>query len=114
MKEERIQILHMLEQGKITADEAYQLLSTIEESKAPVDLQRKFLRVRVVDGPDTKVNVNIPIQLAKLAFRFIPKKVLESYQELDFDALMREIEAGVAGKLVEVQDGSTQVEITVG
>lgn len=113
MKEERVQILRMLEEGKIKADEAYQLLSALEETKLPTDTRRKFLRVRVIDGPETKVNVNIPVQLAKLALRFIPKRALGERPELDFDEIVREIEAGVEGKLVEVHDGGTIVEVLV-
>jgi hypothetical protein len=114
MTQERMQILRMLEEGKIKAEEAEQLLSTVEQSQVPSPARRKFLRVRVVDGQDTKVNVNIPISLARVAFRFIPSKILAENPELDLDAFVREIEAGAEGKLVEVQDGSTTVEIFVG
>ncbi|MGI6083585.1 MAG: SHOCT-like domain-containing protein [Limnochordia bacterium] len=114
MSEERMQILRMLADGKINAEEAEQLLSTVEQSQRPSPSHRKFLRVRVVDGEDTKVNVNIPISLAKMALRFLPAKILEQYPELDFDALVQEIEAGAEGKLVEVNDGDTSVEILVG
>lgn len=109
-----MQILRMLADGKINAEEAEQLLSTVEQSQRPSPSHRKFLRVRVVDGEDTKVNVNIPISLAKMALRFLPAKILEQYPELDFDALVQEIEAGAEGKLVEVNDGDTSVEILVG
>ncbi len=109
-----MQILRMLADGKINAEEAEQLLSTVEQSQRPSPSHRKFLRVRVVDGEDTKVNVNIPISLAKMVLRFLPAKILEQYPELDFDALVQEIEAGAEGKLVEVNDGDTSVEILVG
>ena len=115
MSEERMQILRMLAEGKISVEEAEQLLSTVERSQLQSpSSHRKFIRVRVVDGGDTKVNVNIPISLAKLAFRFLPAKVLDQYPALDFDALVQEIEAGAEGKLVEVNDGDTSVEILVG
>lgn len=114
MKEERIQILRMLEEGKIKSDEAFELLKTLEDSKpVPATSKKKFLRVRVFEGGGAKVNVNIPIQLAKIAFRFIPKSVLKDHGELDFDELLQEIERGAEGKLVEVQDGETRVEVYV-
>lgn len=114
MKEERMQILRMLEEGKIKSDEAFQLLNTLEETKpAAVTGRKKFLRVKVVDGEATKVNVNIPIQLARVAFKFVPNKLLQEHPELNLDELIREVELGAEGKLVEVEDGATHVEVYV-
>ncbi|HHW09473.1 MAG TPA: hypothetical protein GXX29_05820 [Firmicutes bacterium] len=116
MKDEKLQILRMLEEGKINADEAFQLLSTLEEKKvvpAPAKTT-KFLRIVVNEGESgTKVNVNIPISLIKIAQRFIPKKVLEEHPEINLDEILMEIEKGAEGKLVEVRDGQTEVDIIV-
>lgn len=114
MKEERMQILRMLEEGKIKADEAFQLINTLDETKpAPVATRKKFLRVRIIDGGETKVNVNIPLQLARVAMRFIPKSALKDHPELNIDELIQDVENGAEGKLVEVQDGGTHVEVYV-
>ncbi|HUO17604.1 MAG TPA: hypothetical protein VMX38_21655 [Verrucomicrobiae bacterium] len=79
MNEQRRQILQMLAEGKITADEAERLLSAIEtpasKSAEPESSQSKtnpkYLRVQVDsedhgdrEGP-TKVNVRIPMQLLR-------------------------------------------------
>ena|SRR5882724_9378017 len=73
MSENRRQILDMLAQGKITADEAERLLSALEREPAGAETRRndkiKYLRVVVdahddVDGP-TKVNVRVPMQLLR-------------------------------------------------
>jgi hypothetical protein len=74
MSENRRQILDMLAQGKITADEAERLLNALErEPVAPGAGPRpdkvKYLRV-VVDAKDgedgpTKVNVRVPMQLLR-------------------------------------------------
>jgi hypothetical protein len=114
MTKERMQILRMLEEGKINSEEAFQLMNTLEDTKpAASSTQRQHLRVRVIDGKDTKVNINIPLQLAKFAMRFIPKQVMEEHPELDIDTLLQEIQQGTEGKLVEVEDGETHVEIYV-
>lgn len=72
MSENRRQILDMLAQGKITADEAERLLAALEREPA-VETRRndkiKYLRVVVdamddADGP-TKVNVRVPMQLLR-------------------------------------------------
>jgi hypothetical protein len=77
MSENRRQILDMLAQGKITADEAERLLSALEREPASAaaagETRRndkvKYLRV-VVDAQDdvdgqTKVNVRVPMQLLR-------------------------------------------------
>ncbi len=77
MSENRRQILDMLAQGKITADQAERLLAALEREPASAgtanDARRndkiKYLRVVVdahdeVDGP-TKVNVRVPMQLLR-------------------------------------------------
>jgi DNA-directed RNA polymerase subunit F len=75
MSENRRQILDMLAQGKITADEAERLLSAVEREPATAvstalrNDKVKYLRV-VVDAHDedegpTKVNIRVPIQLLR-------------------------------------------------
>jgi hypothetical protein len=94
MNEHRRQILQMLAEGKISADEAERLLAALEppsagktsESANAPKTPPKFLRVQVDsednhghDGP-TKVNVRVPMQLlragVKLAY-LIPSGALQ-------------------------------------
>src|SRR5258708_5788703 len=71
MSENRRQILDMLAQGKINADEAERLLSALEREPTGAETRRKIKYLRVVvdahddvDGP-TKVNVRVPMQLLR-------------------------------------------------
>jgi hypothetical protein len=95
MNEHRRQILQMLSEGKISANEAERLISASEEPAAsrssdpdsmPVAKSRpKFLRVQVDseddgghDGP-TKVNIRVPMQLLRAGVRLaslIPAQAL--------------------------------------
>ncbi len=82
MNEERRQILQMLADGKVTADEAERLLSALEgpgASPAAGPVTRpggrpKYLRV-LVDAEDhhtgkpVKVNIRVPIQLMRAGVR---------------------------------------------
>jgi len=85
MSEHRRQILQMLSEGKISADEAERLISAFEEPAAakssPADSASagkrppKYLRVQVdsegdggQEGP-TKVNVRVPMQLLRAGVR---------------------------------------------
>lgn len=95
MNEHRRQILQMLSEGKINADEAERLISAMEQpasssapdstSTAAGKARPKYLRV-VVDSEDdgghdgpTKVNVRVPMQLLRAGVRLaglIPSQAL--------------------------------------
>jgi len=82
MNEERRQILQMLADGKITADEAERLLTALEGPVAPALAgsaprkggKPKYLRV-LVDAEDhhtgkpVKVNIRVPVQLMRAGVR---------------------------------------------
>ncbi len=93
MNENRRQILDMLAQGKITADEAERLIAAVERSPAQGSEAVKYLRVLVDandahDGP-TKVNVRVPMQLLRAGVRLtgiIPARAREQVN----DALRKE------------------------
>ncbi len=79
LKEEKLQILKMVEEGKITPEEGISLLETLEDvEETYVDnRQAKWLKIKVFDPSDnTKVNVTIPIALIdvsmKMAGKFAP------------------------------------------
>jgi hypothetical protein len=100
MNEQRRQILQMLAEGKITADEAEQLIDALEREQpesppgaAPRPKPRpKYLRVVVnstdngSDGP-SRVNVRVPLQLLRAGVRLtslIPPQALTKVNtELD-------------------------------
>jgi hypothetical protein len=85
MNEHRRQILQMLAEGKITADQAERLIAAFETSSAskasdgPAEsgtkARPKYLRVQVDSGDDgghdgpTKVNVRVPMQLLRAGVR---------------------------------------------
>jgi len=96
MNEHRRQILQMLSEGKINADEAERLIAAVEQpassfsssdsgSAATAKPRPKYLRV-VVDSEDdgghegpTKVNVRVPMQLLRAGVRLaglIPAQAL--------------------------------------
>lgn len=117
MSDERLQILRMLEEGKITSDEAVKLLDTVEDDR-PQQRPRKnrFVKVRISGSDGEKVNVNLPIGLAKVALRIADNfggKLDERFDNLDLESIIDEIEEGVEGKLVEVESGDERVEIFV-
>ncbi len=118
MTEERIKILKMLEEGKISVDEAAKLLEALEDSQSEettASRKRGWLRIRVVEKGKETAKINIPLSLVRFGMKFIPlharKQMLE--KGVDPEDILREIESGTVGKLVEVEQGSDQVEVWV-
>ncbi|WP_406045556.1 DUF2089 domain-containing protein [Micromonospora sp. NBC_00898] len=90
MNEQRKDILDMLAEGKITAEEAEQLIAALERDQPPAASsldarpkgKAKYLRV-VVDalenGEPARVNVRVPLQLLRAGVRLaalIPPQAL--------------------------------------
>lgn len=127
MKEEMRKILQMVEQNKITVEEAEKLLDAMvpdeeEVQTAPAaseSIQGKFLRVRVTEHGEQKVQVNVPLSIVEVGLKigmqvgpqFVPE--MEGLKNIDFGELMEAIRQGATGKLVEVKDGDEEVEIYV-
>lgn len=127
LDDERMQILKMIEEGKITASEGMELLNAINadgksstEGDAGSGKGPKWLRIRVLsDDGRTKVNVNLPIALLdvalKMGSRFSPELKDAGLENLDFEAIGEAIKSGVEGKIVDVynEEDNTTVEVYV-
>lgn len=107
--EERMKILKMVDEGKITAEEAAKLLAALSESRKPprkASLQypggARWLRVRVTDTVTgkAKATVNLPLRLVdaglNIASQYAPG--------VNFDELVEAINAGAEGKIIDVID----------
>jgi hypothetical protein len=125
--EERIKILQMVQEGKLSAEDAAQLLEALEEnartelSGVPLPpestaLGRKprWFRVRVTDTDTGKprVNVRLPLSMVsiglKMGSRFSPE-----IEGMDPTELMRIIESGEIGQIVDVQDANDGEHVEV-
>ena len=122
--EERMKILKMVEDGKISAEDGAKLLAALSDSRkspAPpnvpmVGSEARWFRVRVTDlaTGKSKVNVNIPMGLLNVAIkmgaRFAPG--LEGEQ---MEAIAEALRSGMVGKIVEATDeeDGERVEIFV-
>jgi hypothetical protein len=112
MENERLQILKMLQDNKISADEASRLLAALDEPQTTTAVTggAKWIRVRVfdLDSGKAKVNVNLPITLIDVALnigmKFIPPEAMGQASGVDIQQLMGAIKHGAVGKLVEVED----------
>ncbi|SNS96983.1 hypothetical protein SAMN05446037_103049 [Anaerovirgula multivorans] len=129
MQNEKLKILEMIQEGKISSSEGLELLNALQEAekkersllmdKTNGNSKDRFLRVRVSgDGTGVKkVDVNIPLSLLRIASKFvnmgmgmIPKEAREEMEkkgidisQIDFDELVQLIDQGLSdGKLVDV------------
>jgi SHOCT-like protein len=110
MSEEKRMILEMLKDGKITVEEAEQLLEKANPGESIKDApqikkpnSKKFLRVRVTEEDKVKANVNIPIALAEVGLNLIPKSKLKvDGKQINMDDILKLIEEGTEGELVNI------------
>ncbi len=108
--EERMRILRMIQEGKITAEEGSKLLAALRESRKDPRLVvtagragKGMLRVRVTDmvTGKTKVSVNLPLGLVdagmSIASQYAP--------DVNFAQIADAIRSGqMEGKIVDVVD----------
>ena len=111
--EERMKILKMIDEGKISAEEGAKLLSALNTgqkvgSSGSVSLGAggtRWLRVRVTDTSTgrSKATVQIPISLIdagmKIGAHFAPEVA-----GVDMSEVMDALQNGMSGKIVDVMD----------
>jgi len=124
--EERMKILTMVQEGKISPEDAAQLLDTINmassaaprrgpglpphPSEAETDLttlgrKPRWLRVRVTDTDSgrPRVNVRLPLSMVSVGLK-MGSKFAPQIEGLDSNDLMDIIESGELGQIVDVYD----------
>ena len=107
--EERMKILKMIEEGKVSAEEGVKLLSALASANRPMSglsaSGAKWLRVRVteVNTGRSKATVQIPISLMeagmKIGAHFAPE-----IDGVNMDQLMEALRTGMTGKIIDVID----------
>ncbi len=115
---ERAKILEMVERGQVSAKEGARLLGALEqEGETRVNASEqsaRWLHIRVsdLDTGRPKVNVNVPFELVKVGLQ-IGSRFAPDIEDLDMDEFVAELQSGVPGSLIEVEDeeGGEQVEI---
>ena len=128
--EEGKQVLKLLAEGKIDSEQAYRLLRALGDiddgAKAPPPPPRpgqpghpgargRILRIRVTEGGEQKVNVAIPLAIARIGKMKLGSSGLVrghlSKFGIDLDELLRSID--FPGRVVDIADDEDRVEIFV-
>ncbi|HVC80849.1 MAG TPA: hypothetical protein VNL35_10175 [Chloroflexota bacterium] len=129
--EEQTRILQMVANGQVSPAEAGDLLSALEpltprpapipvfppaSSLGPRARTSRSLIIQVMDGERSKVNVRIPLGLARAAERFLPRQAQQYLREQGIE--LGEMLDSVQGNeeptsLLEVDDDDTHVRIAI-
>jgi hypothetical protein len=138
--EEGKQVLKLLAEGKIDAEQAYRLLRAIgdvddgsahaphpphppsgerplfpPDAPIPPGLGRRTLRIMVTSGGKSKVNIAIPLGIARMGKTKIAASGLVREQlakfGIDLDDVLRHISH--SGPIVDISDGDDRVMIVV-
>ena len=119
-REERLEILRLLESGTITAEEAATLLDALDrvtlsppnnEVAAPRGAEACQVRIRVTDSTTGRATVNLACPLGlitsglNIAGMFVPEYLPTA------EAIRESVTAGFRGSLVDVDDGGRRLEI---
>ncbi len=120
-KEERMEILKMIQSGKISAEEGAQLLEALEERveqpgalppEAGPSQTPQRVRIHVTDlaTGHQKVNVDLPWNLISVGMhmgaRFTP-------EDINLEEVMESLQSGAEGKVVDVEDHEDNERIEV-
>jgi hypothetical protein len=120
--EERLKVLRMVQEGKITAEEAVKLLEALEETATaprkrtpppppfppepyPGGRSGRWLQMRVTDTDTGKVRVNVRLPIGvvkaglKMGMRFVPEA-----EGLKTDQLLAAIDEGTVGTVFDLFD----------
>ncbi len=124
--EERMKVLKLIEDGKVSAEEGARLLAALDKSRgrsrrvhrAESEARAgdgRWIRVRVSDthSGKTRVNMQLPLALVNMGLavgaRFVPDMA-----NLNVDEIHDALRSGARGKVLEVKDdGGELVEIFV-
>jgi len=121
MNDAAMKVLRMLEEGKIDAQKAGELIEVLNASNtiAPAVINSdKMLKIRVNSQSGDNVSVNIPVKFIKTlggAIKRIPKiEGVEGIEDIDIQAILQAVSDGLDGKIVEVKsEKGDNVEIVV-
>ena len=106
-KSERMKILELLSKKVISAEEAEKLLSALNEDNNQVQRvekksQFRMLKILVDSADGDNVNIQIPIEFAKLLKTKKFMNLNSNDFDLDIDELIDMIQTGAYGELVNI------------
>jgi hypothetical protein len=118
ISEEKKQILRMIQDGQITAEEGGRLMAALETAErrgaSPQEPEKAADQIRIqisdLDTGKQKVNFSIPLSMVNIGVKLGARLSLE---EVKLDDFMAAAQAGVTGKIAEMRDeeGRERIEV---
>lgn len=112
MQDEMIRIIQMVEEGKISSEEASELISALKEdddtNSSEKNYMGKHVKIRIGSANKEKVRVNIPIRFVKWILKTgygIASSIPEAKayaEDIDMDLVLQAIDNGVEGKIIDL------------
>jgi hypothetical protein len=113
-EEERLKVLKMIQENKITVEEGVALLKAMETPAPSAQSPRpqvvpgrepKFLHIHITETASgrTRVNIRLPISVINAGFK-MGAKFSPEVQGLNADQLLAFVKTGVTGQVVDIQD----------
>jgi hypothetical protein len=122
MKEEIAKVLTMVQDGKIDAEKASELIDVLKEKEVgsnrsykTSNYAEKILKIRVESAENDNVKVNVPIKLVKallVAGNSILASIPESekyVKDIDINLIIEAIENELDGQLVDIKTGNGDI-----
>jgi hypothetical protein len=116
MSNEKKVILDLLASGKINSDEAEKLLAQVSQvASSPQSNNKKFLHIKINDGDETTVNINLPLVLAETGLKLIPKDKLHLIADkgIDVEDLLTLISGDTKDSIIDINTTENGKNVSV-
>lgn len=111
LNKEQLQILKMINAGKISVEEGAQLLEAIEVGNDQNNIiQPQTIVIKVSEDGKQHSNINIPFTFVKAVWKFLPAEVQSL---IDIQEINNKIAAGASGRVIEVEQVEADRKIEV-
>ncbi|PAV28247.1 hypothetical protein CIL05_17935 [Virgibacillus profundi] len=119
MNEEIAKVISMVQEGKVDADEAAEIIAALKQNESPKETTGNYLdktlKVRIQSKQRDDVKVNVPLRFVNALLRMgqgvasnIPN--MNKYAgDIDMDLIIQAIDNEVSGKIVDIQTGDGEL-----
>lgn len=115
MSDERLQILRMVQEGKVSPEEAGKLLDALEQPDRKSAPKPRTVRVSVIDGGKQR-NLSFPYGFVETLVRLpgvMNINLTTDVGPLDRDRLLAALTSGATGRVFAIDEGQTRLELWI-
>ncbi len=125
---EKERVLKMVEEGKINAVEALKLLEALGNSnetfgevvrvRKEEDVEKgRFLRIKITSNEEN-LNFTIPLGLVSMGINMVNQfgvdiNKVEGFKQVNFEEVIKQIEKGAMGKIIDIKTENESIEIFI-